>query len=205
MRHIVTRTLLGAAAAALVVLAWPAHADAVVGQPAPGFTLPDSAGKTRSLAEFKGKVVVLEWVNPECPFVKKHYASGNMQKLQKTYAAKGVVWLTVNSSAPGKQGHLTPATAGAFVKEQGAAPTAILLDPQGQAGRAYGAKTTPHMYVIDKQGQLVYAGAIDDKPSTDPDDIPGARSYVTEGLDAVLAGKPVGTATTTPYGCSVKY
>lgn len=205
MRHFISRVLLGSAAAALVGLTVPLHADAVVGQPAPDFTLRDSAGKTRSLGEFKGKVVVLEWVNPECPFVKKHYGSGNMQKLQKTYAAKGVAWLTVNSSAPGKQGHLTPATAGAFVKEQGAAPTAILLDPEGQTGRAYGAKTTPHMYVIDGQGKLVYAGAIDDKPSTDPDDIPGARSYIAESLDALLSGKPITTASTTPYGCSVKY
>lgn len=205
MRHFISRTLPGIAAAALVALSAPAHADAVVGQPAPEFTLGDSHGKIHSLAEFKGKVVVLEWVNPECPFVQKHYGSGNMQKLQKTYTAKGVAWLTINSSAPGKQGHLTPATAGAFVKEQGAAPSAILLDPDGRAGRAYGAKTTPHMYVIDASGKLAYAGAIDDKPSTDTDDIATARSYIKESLDAVLSGSPVTTPSTQPYGCSVKY
>lgn len=203
MRHMVSCVLI--AAAATVVSTLPAHADAVVGQLAPAFTLTDSQGKPRSLGEFKGKVVVLEWVNPDCPFVQKHYGSGNMQSLQKTYTAKGVTWLSVNSSAPGKQGHLTPATAGAFVKAQSAAPSALLLDPKGEVGHAYGAKTTPHMYVIDPQGKLVYAGAIDDKPSTDPDDIPGARNYVSEGLDAVLAGKPVAVASTTAYGCSVKY
>lgn len=206
MHHSMIRAVLGVAtAAALVVPTGSARGDAVVGQPAPDFTLSDSTGKARSLSAYKGRVVVLEWVNPECPFVKKHYGAGNMQKLQKAYAAKGVAWLTINSSAPGKQGHLTAVTASAFVTEQGAAPAALLLDPQGQVGRAYGAKTTPHMYVIDEQGKLAYAGAIDDKPSTDPDDIPGARSFISESLDAVLSHKPVPSPTTTPYGCSVKY
>ncbi len=192
---------------AVVALGMPllAAADASVGQAAPEFSLRDVQGKPRSLQEFKGKVVVLEWVNPECPFVKKHYGSQNMQKLQKTYTAKGVTWLSVNSSAAGKQGHLTATSGAAFVKESGGAPSSLLLDPDGAVGRSYGAKTTPHMYVIDRTGKLVYAGAIDDRPSSDPDDVPGARNFVAEALDAVLAGKAVATASTTPYGCSVKY
>ncbi len=180
-------------------------AQAVVGQAAPAFSVADTQGQTQALDQYKGKWVVLEWTNHECPFVKKHYGAGNMQKLQKDYAGKGVAWLTVISSAAGKQGHLTPAQADQLTKERGAAPRAVLLDPAGTMGRAYGAKTTPHMYVIDPSGKLVYAGAIDDTPSTDPADIPRSRNYLSEALDAALAGKPVPTATSTPYGCSVKY
>ena len=180
-------------------------AQAVVGQAAPAFSMADTQGQTQALDQYKGKWVVLEWTNHECPFVKKHYGAGNMQKLQKDYAGKGVAWLTVISSAAGKQGHLTPAQADQLTKERGAAPRAVLLDAAGTMGRAYGAKTTPHMYVIDPSGKLVYAGAIDDTPSTDPADIPRSRNYVSAALDAALAGKPVPTATSTPYGCSVKY
>jgi peroxiredoxin len=187
------------------LLAAPAHASAVVGQPAPEFTLADGAGKSHALSSFKGKFVVLEWNNFDCPFVVKHYGSGNMQKLQKDYTGKGVVWLTVNSSAAGKQGHLQPAEVAGKLAERKAAPTAYLLDADGKAGKAYGAKTTPHMYVIDPKGTLVYAGGIDDKPSTDAADIADARNHVAAALDEALAGKPVSVATSTPYGCSVKY
>jgi peroxiredoxin len=193
------------AALVAVVLAAPAHAAAVVGQPAPEFTLTDSTGKSHNLASFKGKFVVLEWNNFDCPFVVKHYGSGNMQKLQQAYTGKGVVWLTVNSSAAGKQGHLQPAEVAGKLAERKAAPSAYLLDADGKVGKAYGAKTTPHMYVIDPKGTLVYAGGIDDKPSTDAADIAGARNHVAAALDEALAGKPVSVATSTPYGCSVKY
>ncbi len=195
-----------AALVALLSLAMsPLPVAATVGQPAPAFSLEDSTGKSRSLAEFKGKTVVLEWVNFDCPFVKKHYGSGNMQKLQKTYTGKGVVWLSINSSAAGKEGHLTAATAEPALRERGAAPSALLLDGAGRVGRLYGAKTTPHMFVIDAQGTLVYAGAIDDTPSTDQADIAKAHNYLAAAVDAVLAGKPVATASSQPYGCSVKY
>ncbi len=180
-------------------------AQAVVGQAAPAFSAADTQGRPHALDQYKGKWVVLEWTNHECPFVKKHYGSDNMQKLQKAYTARGVVWLTVISSAPGKQGHVTPAQADQLTKERGAAPSAVLLDSEGRMGRAYGAKTTPHMFVIDPAGKLVYAGAIDDTPSTDPADIPAARNYLSAALDAALAGRPVAVATSTPYGCSVKY
>ena len=194
-----------ALAALATAVGAPALADAVVGQPAPAFTLPAANGKTHALADFAGKVVVLEWWNPECPFVGKHYGSGNMQKLQKEWTAKGVVWLTVSSSAPGKQGHVDGAKAEAFMKEKSGAPTAVLLDPEGKVGRAYGAKTTPHMFVIDGKGRVVYAGGIDDKPSTDRADVATAKNYVAAALGEVLAGKPVSTPTSSPYGCGVKY
>lgn len=199
------RIVLFATVAGLLLAAGPARAAAVVGQPAPEFTLTDSNGKSHSLASFKGKHVVLEWNNFDCPFVVKHYGSGNMQKLQQAYTGKGVVWLTVNSSAAGKQGHLQPAEVAAKLTERKAAPSAYLLDADGTVGKLYGAKTTPHMFVIDPQGKLVYAGAIDDKPSTDQADIAGARNLVVAALDEALAGKPVSVATSTPYGCSVKY
>jgi len=183
----------------------PALADAVVGQPAPAFTLPDSNGKTHALAEYAGKVVVIEWWNHECPFVGKHYGSGNMQKLQREWTAKGVVWLTVSSSGPGKQGHVDGPKAAALMKEKSGGPTAVLLDPEGKVGRAYGAKTTPHMFVIDAKGRLVYAGGIDDKPSTDRADVATAKNYVAAALGEILAGRPVSTPTSPPYGCGVKY
>ncbi len=196
-----------AAAAAAVMLGGgaPARADAKVGEPAPAFTATDADGKTRSLDEFKGKYVILEWFNPECPFVKKHYGSGNMQKLQAEWTGRGVAWLTIASSAPDKQGHMTPAQANAVIKERGARQTALLLDGDGAVGRLYGAKTTPHMFVIDPQGRLIYAGAIDNVASPDPDDIKGATNYVQQALQEAMSGKPVSAAQTQSYGCSVKY
>ena len=190
---------------ALALVPAAARAQATVGQPAPAFSAPDQTGSTRSLDAYKGKWVVLEWVNHECPFVKKHYGSGNMQRAQKAATAKGAVWLSVNSSAPGKQGAMDGKLATSLTSEKHAKPTAVLLDPQGAVGRAYGAKTTPHMFVIDPKGTIVYAGAIDDKPSTDPADVPAAKNFVLAALDEAMAGKPVSVASTQPYGCSVKY
>jgi peroxiredoxin len=181
------------------------RAAAVVGDSAPSFTLTDTNGQTHSLADLKGKTVVLEWWNCECPFVGKHYGSGNMQKLQKEWKAKGVVWLTVSSSAPGKQGYVDAAKANAWMKERGAAPSAVLLDHDGKVGRAYGAKTTPHMFVVDPTGKVVYAGGIDDKPSTDQADIATAKNFVSAALAEVTAGKRVTMSISQPYGCSVKY
>ena len=182
-----------------------AAATAKVGQPAPSFQLIDSTGQTRSLADYAGKTVVLEWTNHECPFVKKHYGARNMQAQQRDATADGVVWLTVNSSAPGKQGHVDGAEAEAIRGEAKAAQTAYLLDPQGTTGRAYGAMTTPHMYVIDPDGVLRYAGAIDSIASADTDDIAQATQYVPQALTELAAAKPVSVALTRPYGCSVKY
>jgi peroxiredoxin len=199
-------TTLGLAAALLVAAtSTPAGATAVVGQEAPAFSLADSNGKLHSLADLKGKVLVLEWWNPDCPFVGKHYGSGNMQRLQKEWTTRGVVWLTVNSSATGQQGHVDGAKANALVKERGLASTAVLLDPDGKVGRVYGAKTTPHLFVIDGKGTLVYAGGIDDKPSTDQADIATAKNYVAEALAEVTAGRPVTIPSTPSYGCGVKY
>jgi hypothetical protein len=191
----------------MAVLAAPPiqAADVAIGEKAPDFTAADSNGKSHTLASYKGKIVVLEWLNHQCPFVKKHYGSGHMQELQKTYTGKGIIWLSVISSAPGKQGYSTPEQANSVTKEKGAAPTAVLLDPQGTVGKLYGAKTTPHMFIINADGVLVYNGAIDDTPSTDLGDIATAKNYVQSALDELLAGKPVSEATSQPYGCSVKY
>lgn len=189
----------------LAVIAAPASAAPTVGKPAPNFVAADVNGKAVSLSGFRGKTVVIEWNNPECPFVKKHYDSGNMQKAQSAAAKGGVVWLSINSGAPGKQGHMSGAQAKAFVAGAGARPTAYLLDPRGVVGNAYGAKTTPHMYVVNKAGTLVYAGGIDDKPSPNPADIKGARNHVLAALSEMKAGKPVSVATSRPYGCAVKY
>lgn len=180
-------------------------AEAVVGKSAKDFTLPDSTGKIHSLSDYKGKIVVLEWLNHGCPFVKKHYNSGNMQKLQKMYAEKGIVWFSIVSSAPGKQGYMTPEEAVESVKHHIASPKAVLLDPEGTVGKLYGAKTTPHMFIIDSAGNLVYNGGIDDIRSTNPDDIAKAKNYVRMALDELLAGKEVSVQTSQPYGCSVKY
>jgi peroxiredoxin len=177
---------------------------ATVGQPAPGFTLTDSNGQTHSLADFKGKTVVLEWTNHECPFVVKHYGANNMQQ-QQAAAGDNVVWLSINSGAAGKQGHVDGAGANAVMAKNGHKSTAYLLDADGKVGQAYGAKTTPHMYVIDASGNLAYNGAIDSIPSADQADIPKATQYVTQALGEIKAGKPVSVATTKPYGCSVKY
>jgi peroxiredoxin len=197
--------------AATAALAFVAHttalADAKLGEPAPSFKLADANGKTRSLDEFKGKTVVLEWNNPECPFVRKHYNSEvrNMQSQQANATKDGVVWLTINSGAAGKQGHLDGASAKQLVASTGAKQTDYLLDSSGEVGRAYGAKTTPHMFVIDGSGVLQYAGGIDSIASTDVDDIPKATQYVKQALGELEAGKPVSVSTSEPYGCSVKY
>lgn len=201
----VTTRLAALALGAAFLPVTPSGADAVVGQPAPDFTLPAAGGGAQSLSALKGKWVVLEWVNHDCPFVRKHYGSGNMQKLQSAWTAKGVAWFSVNSSPPGKQGHLTAEQAKTLTAEKKAAPTAVLLDPDGKVGHLYGAKTTPHMFVISPKGDLVYAGAIDDKASTDQADIVGARNYVQAALEEAMGGKPVTMAATQSYGCSVKY
>lgn len=188
-----------------MLVAGASHAAAKVGEPAPAFTLSGSDGKSYSLTDFKGRYVVLEWTNHECPFVKKHYKSGNMQAQQKELTGKGAVWLSVISSAPGKQGHVDAATASELTKARGAAPTAVLLDPSGEVGRKYDAKTTPHMYIVAPDGRLIYMGGIDSVPSADADDIPGATPYVKVALAEAMAGKPVSNASSRPYGCSVKY
>jgi len=179
--------------------------SATVGQPAPNFTLAGGDGKQHSLADYKGKFVVLEWTNPNCPFVHKFYDSDTMQQLQKTETAKGVVWLRINSSAEGKPDYQTPADLAAYEKENHVAATASLIDPSGQVGHLYGARTTPHMFVIDPKGVLIYAGGIDNTPSADPATIATAKNYVTAALDEAMAGEPVTTPTARPYGCSVKY
>jgi len=181
------------------------QASARVSGPAPDFSATDSYGRSQKLSDQKGKIVVLEWTNHGCPFVGKHYGSGNMQALQKKYTAQGVVWFTVVSSAPGTQGYVSPAEANRDTERRGAAPTALLLDPTGALGHLYGAQATPHMYVIDPQGQLVYMGAIDDAPSTDPSDVARAKNYVAAAIEEVRAGKRVTVPATKAYGCSVKY
>lgn len=182
-----------------------ARAETPAHRAAPDFALTDALGKTRKLSDYKGKFVVLEWVNYDCPFVRKHYGSGNMQKLQKEYTDKGVVWLSINSSAPGKQGRFTGEELAHRMAEFKVHPTAYLQDPDGAVGKLYKAKTTPTLFVIDPQGDVLYGGAIDDHPSTDQEDVPKARNYVSETLDAALAGKPVPVASTVSYGCAVKY
>jgi peroxiredoxin len=182
-----------------------AYAAAIVGQRAPSFELRDADGKSVKLESYRGKYVVLEWTNFGCPFVGKQYGSGNMQSLQKKYTEKGVVWLSICSSAKGKQGYVDGAGAKEGMKERDAAPTRFLLDPKGSVGKSYGAKTTPHMFVIDPKGTLIYNGAIDDKPSTNKDDVPGAKNYVAAALDESMAGEKVAMSATQPYGCSVKY
>jgi peroxiredoxin len=176
-----------------------------VGSNAPDFSLPDSKGNTQSVSQYKGKFVVLEWFNPGCPFVQKHYGSGNMQKLQQEFTAKGVVWLTIDSSAPGLEGYLTAEQANAKMAEWKTKQTALVLDPDGKAGRAYGAKNTPHMFVINPEGKIVYEGAIDSKATPNPSDIANSTNYVKVALDESLSGKTVTNANTKPYGCSVKY
>ena len=195
--------LLGSAAVALVPAAAFAASD--VGKPAPAFSATDSNGKMWSLAELKGKVVVLETTNHDCPYVGKHYRSGNMQAQQREATATGVIWLTVASSAPGKEDFVNASQANDLTKSRNAAPTAVLLDPQSKIARAYGATVTPHMYVIDASGVLVYKGGIDSIPSADTADIPKAKQYVRVALDQILSGKQVAESSTRPYGCSLKY
>jgi hypothetical protein len=193
------------ALAAAALAAAPALAEPEIGKAAPNFRANDVNGRIVSLSDFKGKTVVLEWNNPECPFVKKHYGSGNMQKTQAAATKDGVVWLSINSSAEGKQGHMDGAKAKGVLASLKAQPTAYLLDPKGIVGNGYGAKTTPHMYIVNAAGNLVYAGGIDDKPTPNPADIDGARNHVLAALGELKAGKAVSVPTTRPYGCAVKY
>src|SRR5215468_3888584 len=176
-----------------------------IGSNAPEFSLPDANGKTHSLSQYKGKYVVLEWFNPQCPFVKKHYGSSNMQNLQKEFTDKGVVWLTIDSNAPGTEGNLTPDQAEKVTASWKTQQTALLLDPDGKVGRAYGAKNTPNMVIINPDGKIAYEGAIDSKATPNPADIPSSTNYVKAALDQSLAGKSISTPQTKPYGCSVKY
>jgi peroxiredoxin len=190
---------------ALLVAAGTAVAAPQIGQPAPEFTLTDSNGQSHNLSDFKGKFVVLEWLNHGCPFVQKHYDGGNMQGLQKEYTGKDVVWLSIASSAPGKQGNMSPEETNKTKEEKDAAPTAVLIDADGTVGKLYDAKVTPELFVINPEGTLIYAGAIDDKKSVDAADVAGATNYVKQALDEAMAGNPVSTPQTEAYGCGVKY
>jgi peroxiredoxin len=189
----------------LALSAGAALAGVEVGQAAPDFSLPDTNGQTHQLSQYKGKWVVLEWYQPDCPFVRKHYGSGNMQALQKEFTAKGVVWLSIDSSAPGEEGNYPADKLNEIASSQGVARTALLLDPDGKVGHAYGAKTTPDMYIINPDGKLVYEGAIDSKPTTSVADLKVATNYVKAALDDSMTGKSVPQTVTRPYGCSVKY
>jgi peroxiredoxin len=200
------RTLLfSVPACGVVLLAAPAHAQALPGEPAPEFALTDVSGKRVQLSDFRGRFVVLEWNNPSCPFVQKHYDSGNMQSLQKRFTAAKVAWLTINSTAISHPEFRKPAELAGWMRQRGGTPTALMLDPDGTVGRAYAARATPHMFVIDPQGTLIYSGAIDDKRSADPADVKSATNYVAAALDAAMAGRPVAPNHTQAYGCSVKY
>ncbi|WP_172223545.1 thioredoxin family protein [Caenimonas soli] len=195
------RTILALAA----FVAVSAQAAPAIGQNAPDFTLQDTSGKTVKLSDYRGKHVVLEWTNPGCPYVRKHYDSGNMPATQKEAVDKGVVWLSINSTEKSSWEYMGPAKLVAWQKERMAQPSAVLLDEEGTAGKAYGARTTPHLYIVDPQGRLIYAGGIDSIPSSNPDDIKRAVNYVRQGLNEALAGKPLTAASTRPYGCSIKY
>ena len=199
------RTLVTLAAVAALCLAANTHAAPAVGQQAPDFTLTDTSGKAVHLSDFKGKLVVLEWFNPGCPYVRKHYNSANMQGTQKETGAKGVVWLAINSTENTSYDYLAPAQLASWVTQQKAAPTQTLMDEEGTVGKAYGARTTPHMYIVNPQGTLIYAGGIDSIASSRPDDIKTAVNYVKQGVREALAGQPLSNATTRPYGCSIKY
>lgn len=199
------KKIFGLLATVLMMAPGLVHAEAIVGKPAPGFEATDASGKTQSLAANKGKWIVLEWANHECPYVKKHYGSGNMQQLQKDFTAKGVVWMSVLSSAKGKEGYTDASTTLKISAENKSAATAILLDTNGKVGKAYGAKTTPHMFIINPEGTVVYAGAIDDNDSSDPKVIATSKNYVRMALDEGLAGKKITVASSRPYGCGVKY
>ena len=188
-----------------VLIAFSAAWAARVGESAPAFTATDTNGKVHKLSEYNGKFVVLEWSNRGCPYTQKHYSSGNMQRLQREWTGRGVIWLTVISSAPGKQGYVTASEENAYLKQVNAMPTAVLLDPTGTLGHLYDAKTTPHIFIISPQGTLIYNGAIDNRPTIDLADVKGAQNYVSAALDEAKSGKPVSTPTSRPYGCSVKY
>jgi peroxiredoxin len=203
-RHLIV----GAAAFAAIGVVAPrrsAASVATVSAPAPTFSLTSSTGPTVSLADQRGKIVVLEWTNHECPYVRKHYETSNMQSLQKEATGQGVVWLSVISSAPGTQGHVSAGQANELTKTRKASPTAVLFDPTGTVGKGYGATNTPHMYVITKDGVLAYAGAIDDKPTSRRSDVETAQNYVRPALAAVMTGQPVKTPLTRAYGCTIKY
>jgi AhpC/TSA family protein len=188
-----------------LLAAGSAQSSPGIGQSAPDFALNDASGKAVKLSDFRGKIVVLEWTNPRCPYVRKHYDSGNMPATQKEAVDKGVIWLSINSTGKSSSEYLEPAKLVSWQHEHKAAPTALLIDEDGAAGRAYGARTTPHMYIVDPQGRLIYAGGIDSIPSSNPVDISKAVNYVRQGLDEALAGKPLSAPVTRPYGCSVKY
>jgi peroxiredoxin len=204
MRFVASRLRLALGVIALIAFV-PVALAVRVGDPAPDFTGTDSNGQAHKLSEYRGKFVVLEWTNNGCPYTKKHYDSGNMQSLQKQWTGKGVVWLTILSSASGEQGFMTAAQENTYISKVHADPTAAILDPRGAIGHLYSAKTTPHMFVIDPAGKLVYEGAIDDHATTDASDIMSSKNYVSAALTSALAGQPVATAYTRPYGCSVKY
>jgi peroxiredoxin len=207
-RHGLIALLAGAGLCGLIApagIAAASSAQARLGAQAPHFTLSDSNGRSVSLSDFKGKPIVLEWTNHECPYVRKHYGGQNMQALQKKWTAQGVVWLTVISSHPGAQGFVHGLEANKLTDDRSAAPTAVLLDPKGGVGRSYGAQVTPHMYVITADGALVYMGGIDDKPTTRLEDLKTAKNFVDAALSEVVAGKPVSVKTSRPYGCSIKY
>ena len=189
----------------IVLIALSAAWAVRVGETAPAFTATDSNGKVDKLSDYHGKFVVLEWSNRGCPYTQKHYSSGNMQRLQREWTGRGVIWLTVISSAPGKQGYVTASEENAYLKQVNAMPTAVLLDPTGTLGHLYDAKTTPHIFIISPQGTLIYNGAIDNHPTIDLADVNGAQNYVSAALDEATSGKPVSTPTSRPYGCSVKY
>ena len=199
MKQLIVATALALAAATSFA------APATVGQPAPAFTATDVNGRSVSLADFKGKHVVLEWTNPGCPFVQKHYGAGNMQSTQKNATAQGVVWLTINSTSTDAGDYKAPAEMGKWMAGQKAVATTTLMDADGKLGKAYGARTTPHMYIVSPAGLLVYAGGIDNKASSNPADIPGATNYVKQAVAEAMSGKPISSPTTRPYGCSVKY
>jgi len=199
-----TKSILTLIASLAVATLWAIDVPPV-GSNAPDFSLTDAVGKTHSLSQYKGKYVVLEWFNPECPFVKKHYSSGNMQKLQEEYTGKGVVWLTIDSNAPDTEGNITPEQAQKIMSGWKTHQTALLLDPESKVARSYGAKNTPNMVIISPEGKIVYEGAIDSKPTPNPNDIPNSTNYVKAALDESLAGRPISNAQTKPYGCSVKY
>ncbi len=197
----ITRTAIACTLLSLTLSAWALKP----GETAPDFKGIDANGKAQTLAQYRGRFVVLEWANQGCPYDRKHYLSGNMEKLQQQWTAKGVVWLSIISSAPGEQGYVTPEQERAYLQKMHAVPTAALLDPSGAIGRLYDAKTTPHIFVIDPHGRLVYEGAIDDQPSPDPDTLKGAHNYLSAALEEAMAGKSVTTPVTRPYGCNVKY
>jgi hypothetical protein len=195
------RALIAVAAIGASMPAWAATA----GQPAPNFALTDSQGKAVQLSDFKGRYVVLEWTNPGCPFVRNHYNTRNMQMLQQGWGPRGIVWLSIDSSSKSSWDYMEPAKLGEWMQARGAAQKAVLMDPDSAIAKLYQAKTTPHMFVINPEGTIIYAGAIDDRPSTRPEDPPAAHNYVRAALTQAIGGTAVTTAASTPYGCSIKY